>query len=95
MKEHITPKQLKEIQKDEFYSLFDNIVHRKDWYRFHHHKMTVGKLIAINDKYINKINITHEKPKYIIDTTIGIIQGNCLCDVLWELTKMVINKKVN
>lgn len=45
MKQHITPKQAKQLTETQFYSLFDEIVPRADWSHFHHKKVTIGKLI--------------------------------------------------
>jgi hypothetical protein len=53
MKQHILPKQAKEITQEQFYDLFKNqhwnTVMRKDWADFHHKKATVGKMIEILD----------------------------------------------
>jgi len=52
VKQHILPKQAKEITEEQFYSLFpgklhDNVVERKDWANFHHKKITIGKMIEL------------------------------------------------
>jgi hypothetical protein len=49
MKQHITPKQVSEVSKEYFYSLFEELVDRDDWADFHHKKMTIGKMIEIID----------------------------------------------
>ncbi|PGT89817.1 hypothetical protein [Bacillus thuringiensis] len=45
MKQHITPKQAKEVTEAQFYSLFGEIVPRSDWANYHHTKMTIRKMI--------------------------------------------------
>ena len=45
MKYHITPKQAKEVTEEHFYSMFNEIVKREDWYKYHHKKMDIGKMI--------------------------------------------------
>lgn len=57
MKQHITPKQAKEITEEQFYSMFctdqtsfDRIVKRKDWANYHHKKVTIGKCIEILER---------------------------------------------
>ena len=54
MKQHITPKQFKEISKEQSIELFD--FNARDWrgceddfYTYHHKKITVGKMIEILD----------------------------------------------
>lgn len=47
MKQHITPKQAKQLTETQFYSLFDEIVPRADWANYHHKKVTIGKLIEV------------------------------------------------
>lgn len=49
MKYHITPKQAREINEDAFYSLFNEIVKREDWAKYHHKKVTIGKMIDFID----------------------------------------------
>ncbi|PLS19150.1 hypothetical protein CVD28_01710 [Bacillus sp. M6-12] len=47
MKQHIVPKQAKQLTEQQFYDLFEEIVPRKDWANYHHKKVTVGKLIEV------------------------------------------------
>lgn len=56
MKQHILPKQAKELTEEQFYDLFEEIVPRKDWANYHHKKVTVGKLIEIIRGYA-QVNI--------------------------------------
>jgi hypothetical protein len=51
MKQHILPKQAKQLTEEQFYSLFEDIVPRKDWANYHHKKVTTGKLIEILRSY--------------------------------------------
>lgn len=83
MKSHVTPKQLQEIDEEVFYSLFDKIVKRKDWCKYHHKKMDIAKMIEIL-KYLYKnidINIT-DSISYV---KIGdmCFSSNELCNALW------------
>lgn len=53
MKQHITPKQAKQLTESQFYSLFKEIVPRKDWANYHHKKVTIGKIMEVlQDSYI-------------------------------------------
>jgi hypothetical protein len=56
MKQHITPKQAKQLTETQFYNLFDEIVPRKDWFNYHHKKVTIGKLIEVIRKY-NQVEV--------------------------------------
>lgn len=47
MKQHILPKQAKQLTEPQFYELFEEIVPRKDWANYHHKKVTIGKLIEV------------------------------------------------
>jgi hypothetical protein len=41
------PKQAKYLTEKQFYNLFDEVVPRKDWFKYHHKKVTIGKLLEI------------------------------------------------
>ena len=45
LKHHITPKQAEELGDENFYDLFDEVVRRNDWAKYHHKKVTIAKLI--------------------------------------------------
>jgi hypothetical protein len=47
LKQHVTPKQAQEFTENQFYSLFDEVVPRKDWANYHHKKLTIGKIIEV------------------------------------------------
>lgn len=93
MKQHITPKQAKEITEEQFYALFDTIVKREDWANFHHKKVTIGLMIEF--LYNNGWNIKIENIKdcfYVEDnksTKIVVFELE-LCDALWEAVKRFI-----
>lgn len=92
MKQHITPDQAKQLEEQEFYYLFekDGILHRpKDWYRYHHKKVTIGKMIEfLSNKYNENLKF-HISPKDLkwnrvyIDIENGYGYSGELCDGLW------------
>lgn len=85
MKYHITPKQAKEITEEQFYSMFNEIVKRDDWYKYHHKKMDIGKMIDYLDGVsINKSLIGNEW--YVICDGIEYT-GEELVDALWNAVK--------
>ena len=45
MKQYIISKQEQEISEEQFYSMFDEIVRRKNWVDFHYKKLTIGFMI--------------------------------------------------
>ncbi|WP_079709800.1 hypothetical protein [Paraliobacillus ryukyuensis] len=91
MKQHITPKRAKEITEDQFYNMFDDIVPREDWYKYHHKKVTIGKLIELLDS----ISILRHlfKDEWTVKTAENIeYTGSELIDLLWNAYKRRINK---
>lgn len=86
MKHHISPKQAKELTEEQFYSLFDEIVKRDDWFRFHHKKVTIGKMIEFLDETtIGKSIIDNLWHISLIDES--IYHGEELIDALWKAVK--------
>lgn len=85
MKYHITPKQAKEITEEQFYSLFNEIVPRKDWANYHHKKVTIGKMID----YLDEVNITKSllTKKFIINVDDIEYEAIELTDALWLAIK--------
>lgn len=85
MKYHITPNQAKEIKEEQFYSLFNEIVKREDWYKYHHKKMDIGKMID----YLDEVTIG----KSVIDNIWNVFVfeenyiGEELVDALWNAVK--------
>lgn len=93
MKQHITPKQAREVTEEKFYSIFDEVVVRKDWANFHHKKVTIGKMIEFLYSKGHKITVDNCKPSSVKDWLTG--EEYCqmeLCDALWEATKNVLQK---
>lgn len=82
MKQHITPQQAQQITEEQFYSLFDEIVKRKDYANFHHKKLDIGKMIEIlEDKTKVKVRIYpakygEESEKYIVKIDISVFLEN-------------------
>ncbi|KXY51088.1 hypothetical protein AT268_31795 [Bacillus cereus] len=85
MKYHITPKQAKEITEEQFYSLFNEIVPRKDWANYHHKKVTIGKMID----YLDEVNISTSllTKKFIINVDDIEYEAIELTDALWLAVK--------
>lgn len=97
MKAHIRPKQAKEVTKEEFYSLFDELVDRDDWHHFHHKKMTIAKMIEILDEnsYYWEIDNVDEDDGFNVivhyeDKVTRMFTRSKLCDTLWEAVKHII-----
>ncbi|HDR7922295.1 hypothetical protein P7D15_01400 [Bacillus cereus] len=85
MKYHITPKQAKEITEEQFYSLFNEIVPRKDWANYHHKKVTIGKMID----YLDEVNISTSllTKKFVINVDDIEYEAMELTDALWLAVK--------
>jgi len=92
MKQHISPKQAKEISEEQFYSLFNkNIVERqKDWHTFHRKKVTIGYMIEFLSKTWNlKIEKIYDNEFRVLNNEangISYIKKE-LVDALWEAVK--------
>jgi hypothetical protein len=96
MKQHITPKQAEDVTKEFFYSLFNELVDRKDWSNYHHKKVTIGKMIEFleTDEYPTlhidkqlKQGVMKENRYDVFQQGIGTHVGNSLCDALWDAVK--------
>lgn len=86
MKYHITPKQAREVTEEQFYSMFNEIVHRKDWDTYHHKKMTIGKMIDFLDEVtITKSVLNSQWYVKLLDEE--EYHGKDLTDALWEAIK--------
>jgi hypothetical protein len=98
MKQHITVEQAKEISAEQFYSLFDEIVERKNWTEYHHKKITIGKMIEILGDEIAEMSPTWNDDNKIIRWAVDVCNANYggwfsseeLCDALWEAVKKVL-----
>lgn len=102
MKQHITPKQAKELGESLFYNLFEDvlnerIVHREDWYKFHHKKLDIGKMIEILD--ISTLATDFRKDfvvqEWIVEIMLVMDNYECkskeLCDALFKAVKDILN----
>lgn len=83
MKQHITPKQARELTENQFYSLFNEIVPRKDWYSFHHRKVTIGKMIEV----LQNVSIESSNQEWVVNKK---YRNKELTDALWEAVKDLI-----
>ena len=91
MKYHITPKQAKEITEEQFYSMFNEIVPRKDWANYHHRKMTIGKMIDFLDEItVGKSMVDGLWNVFTLDEKHH--EGKELTDALWNATKDNLNQ---
>lgn len=90
MKQHITPAQALEITEDQFYSLFDEIVKRKDWANFHHKKVTIGKCIELLDFSLIKIEYDGFINNYYVQTNKGTNGKPELIDALFQAVKSIL-----
>lgn len=91
MKYHITPKQAKEITEEQFYSMFNELVPRKDWANYHHKKMTIGKMID----YLDEVTIGKgfvDQKWYVTLLDENQFYGKELADALWEAIKAEFNQ---
>lgn len=97
MKQHISPKQVEEITKEQFYSLFNDLVDRKDYSKYHHKKVTIGKMleVLIEKNIVLDIKLTSMDTQ---DNNKGFVVINNifyskeykskeLCDALWKAIK--------
>lgn len=92
MKQHILPKQALEVSKTEFYSFFppNELVERNDWAKYHHKKITIGKMIEILKELNWEVNISSYESKYRVSNNYSnelMICKKELCDALWEAIK--------
>jgi hypothetical protein len=96
MKQHILPNQAAEVSKEFFYSLFDELVDRKDWSNYHHKKVTIGKMIECleSEQYPTlhidkqlKCGMQKENRYDVFQQGRGKSHGDTLCDALWEAVK--------
>ena len=104
MKQHITPKQAEELTEAKFYALFEEIVERKDWAKYHHKKMTIGKLIEFVGAY-RQMDITSKNEEWHIrlyklnDGVKDRVNSNFECknkelvDALFGTLKWTLNNK--
>jgi len=84
MKYHITPKQAKEVTEEHFYSMFNEIVKREDWYKYHHKKMDIGKMID----WLDGVHITKGSAGIWYVQSYNIEYNAIeLVDALWEAVK--------
>ena len=102
MKQHITPSQAQEITEEQFYSLFDEIVKRKDWANFHHKKVAIGKCIEIIDGYscwrIEDEGYNHECTLTLFKTKfhefpIAKFKYEGLINTLWATVKFILKER--
>ena len=90
MKYHITPKQAKDVSEEEFYSIFNEIVPRKDWANYHHKKMDIGKMIDFLDEVTIGKSIVDGNWNLFVDEK--HYEGKELVDILWGAVKDVLNE---
>jgi hypothetical protein len=85
MKYHITPKQAKELTKDQYYSMFNDLVLRDDWANYHHRKMTIGKMID----YLDGVSVFKGlgDGQWYVQCDGLEFEGKELTDALWEAVK--------
>lgn len=87
MKQHITPKQAKQLAESQFYSLFDEIVPRADWAHYHHKKVTIGKLIeSLGDVTITQAHKGSTWEVSVAYEPNATYQERELIDALWDAT---------
>lgn len=95
MKQHITPKQFKEMSQEKTIELF-GFIKRKDFYNYHHKKITIGKMIEIlQDKNIRALSeILIDYHRYLDDYkdaefSFNYSYNGFLCDALWDEIKFL------
>lgn len=108
MKQHITPKQAKEITEEQFHTLFSNqhwsSYRRENWADYHHKKVTMGKMMELLDYRCFSWNLSsyyngdiEEQEFYLNVCTNGLdsyhYKNIILCDLLWEAVVEVLIKK--
>ena len=90
MKQHITPTQFKEMNKERAIELFD--LNARDWrgyeddfYNYHHKKITIGRMIDFLS--IESIIFCPQIDGWKIGTAYGrrfLFAHSDLCDALWK-----------
>lgn len=99
MKEHITPKQAQQLAEGDFYNLFKIEVKREDWYKYHHKKVTIPKLLGVLKKEchfdLNITDSTNEITVYIAgnDQLVYNNQNHELIDLLYDTVLFVHNER--
>lgn len=85
MKTHISPKQAREVSEETFYSVFNELVPRKDWATYHHKKMDIGRMID----YLDEVKITKSVMNDMWDVFCfkQHYKEKELVDALWEAMK--------
>lgn len=96
IRQHILPKQALEVTKEQFYTMFEEIVDRPDWARFHHKKVTIGKMIEFlltqGCVYWKADMDSYSRVGLHIDGIVYDFREKELCNALWEATKFVLNR---
>lgn len=95
MKQHITPKQLREVDKEKLISIYGDFngsalnSYRKDFYDYHHKKFTIGKMIELLQPTMTDFYMTNDKRFAVVlnDSRIDKFIGKELCDTLWDALK--------
>jgi len=98
MKQHILPKQLKEITFEQAKLILgDDLNSRKGyllkWYLYHHKKVTIGKMIEYLGDDFDSIDCYHkasEKPWIVMlykEKDYIEFRDKNICDALWQATK--------
>jgi len=99
MKQHINPSQALELTSKQFYSMFSEVVERKDYWHYHHIKITIGKMIEILVDSKECIDIFNGNENGLLGEycvwvgTLGETRKPELCDALWEAVKYVLDKE--
>lgn len=94
MKQHITPKQAKELTKEKFYELFPDLVIRNDWSNYHHKKITIGKMLEVLKEHNIEIEIkiVINKPVIVKDLSNNKEYYDMeLSNILWKIIISFLN----
>lgn len=90
MIQHILPKQMMEISEKTLVEVFGFNNNRKDFYNYHHKKLTIGKMIEFLMMIGWNIKIHREDMGFMVEN--DVLNGcnyvySELCDGLWEAVK--------
>lgn len=99
MKQHVNPKQLKEVSKEQISEwLSGTYLKRKNFYQYNCKKITIGKMMemlhseCIMVRTYSNLNIAKVKVEFINNEE-RVFSSNELVDALWEAEKYVLENK--
>lgn len=97
MRQHIYPKDAMKVSKEQFYSLFnEDLVDREDWAKYHHKKVTIGKMLEFLHNSYDEVYLNFKDKKVFIELNTSSktefkAHGEELVEILWEAIILALN----